>query len=95
MRLAESLGLSFIRRSRADKEPQRQSPFSKWVLRSPLRFPARRFAVRVDLLNQSPESVNVESIAVAASDGKAWRITSKGDPAKALAARTRAKLDFR
>ena len=35
--------------------------------------------MRVDLLNQSPENVKVDAVSLAASDGKAWQIATKGD----------------
>ena len=92
--LIDSLGLSLFAESGPGREPQRQSPFGPSAPSFTIAIPGQTFGVRVDLLNQSPESVNVESIALAASDGKAWRIASKGEQPKTLSARALGQLRF-
>ncbi len=92
--LSDSLGLSLFAEVSPEHEPQRQGPFAPSGPSFTIAIPGQTFGVRVDLLNQSPESVNVESIALAASDGKAWRIASKGEQPKALTARALGQLRF-
>lgn len=92
--LSASLGLSLFAESGPDKEPQRQGPFGQAGPSFTIAIPGQTFGVRVDLLNQSPENVNVESVALAASDGKAWRIASKGEQPKSLSARALGQFRF-
>ena len=77
--LAESLGLSLQVTVMADRP---QGPFGPFAPASPtftIGIPGQTFGVQVIFLNQSPEAVNVEAVSLEASDGKAWKIESRGD----------------
>jgi LmbE family N-acetylglucosaminyl deacetylase len=92
--LAESLGLSLFAVVAPDREPARQGPFPQSGPSFTIAIPGQTFGVRVDLLNQSPENVNVDAVSLAASDGKAWQIASKGEQPKALTARALGQVRF-
>ena len=92
--LADSLGLSLFAVVAPEREPQRQGPYQQSGPSFTIAIPGQAFGVRVDLLNQSPETVNVDSISLGASDGKAWQVASKGEQPKTLAARALGQLRF-
>ena len=61
---------------------------------SPSAFPGRASVSRCSLPNQSPENVSLEDVSLAASDGKSWKFTRRGEAPKALAARALAQVRF-
>ena len=77
--LAESLGLSLQATVAADRPQGPLSPFAPASPTFTIAIPGQSFAVQAILLNQSRETVNVESVSLEASDGKAWKIESRGD----------------
>ena len=77
--LAESLGLSLQAAVMADRP---QGPMGLFSLAAPtftIAIPGQSFGVQAIFLNQSPETVNVEAVSLEASDGRAWKIESRGD----------------
>lgn len=92
--LAEALGVSLQAAVTVEREGQRPSPFAQAGPTFSTAIPGQTFAVRADLVNQSPEALAVDSIALAASDGKAWQISGRGDIPKALPARGEAQARF-
>ncbi len=93
--LVASLGLSLQAAVVPDKEPQGRNPFGMAVPTFTIGIPGQSFGVQVELLNQSPDPVNVESVTLEASDGKQWKIAAAGDPApKSLAGRAQAQTRF-
>ncbi len=92
--LTDSLGLSLFAVVAPDRDPPRQGPFPQSGPSFSIAIPGQTFGVRVDLLNQSPENVNVDAVSLAASDGKAWQIATKGEQPKALAARALGQVRF-
>ena len=77
--LAESLGLSLQATVMADRPQGPLGPFAPASPTFTIGIPGQSFRVQVSLLNQSPETVNVEALSLEASDGKAWKIESRGD----------------
>jgi len=79
----------------ADKEPQGRNPFGGAAPTFTIGIHGQSFGVQVELLNQSPDPVNVETVTLAASDGKAWKISTAGDPAaKSVAGHAQAQARF-
>ena len=62
-----------------------RNPFAGVSPTFTIAIPGQRFGVQVDVLNQSTDTISVDSIQVEASDGKAWKI-GKAEGAKTLAA---------
>jgi LmbE family N-acetylglucosaminyl deacetylase len=83
--LAESLGISLQAMVAPPPSPGARNPFGAVVATFGIAIPGQSFGVQVDVLNQSPEIVNVDAVKVEASDGKAWKIAAAADAAKALA----------
>ncbi len=92
--LAEALGVSLQAAVTVEREGQRPSPYQQVGPTFTTAIPGQSFAVRLDLVNPSPEALAVESISLAASDGKAWQIASKGDSPRTLAPRAEAQARF-
>ncbi|MGD0437307.1 MAG: PIG-L family deacetylase, partial [Bryobacteraceae bacterium] len=92
--LADALGVSLQAAVTVEREGQRPSPYAQGGPTFAVGIPGQSFAVRVDVLNQSPETLSVESVVLAASDGKAWQIAGKGDQPKTLASRAQAQARF-
>jgi LmbE family N-acetylglucosaminyl deacetylase len=92
--LAEALGVSLQAAVTVEREGQRPSPFAQAGPTFATAIPGQSFAVRVDLLNQSSETLGVESVSLRASDGKAWQIASKGESPRTLAGRAQAQARF-
>lgn len=93
--LAASLGLSVYAAVVADKEPQGRNPFGGAAPTFTIGIPGQSFTVQVELLNQSPEPVNVDGVTLRAADGKAWRIATAGDPAaKSVAGHAQTQARF-
>ncbi|MGA2269687.1 MAG: PIG-L family deacetylase [Bryobacteraceae bacterium] len=92
--LAESLGLSLQATVMPDREPQRIGPFALAGPTFTIGIPGQTFGVEVDLLNQSPETVNVEAVSLEASGDQTWKIASPGDTRKILAGRTQTQARF-
>jgi LmbE family N-acetylglucosaminyl deacetylase len=85
--LAESLGLSLEAAVTLEKEPaQLRTVFSIPTPTFQIAIPGQSFYVQVELLNQSPEPVSVESVKLEASDGKPWKIAGTAEAKKSLAA---------
>jgi LmbE family N-acetylglucosaminyl deacetylase len=57
-------------------------------------IPGQKFGVRVTLLNSSGAAVQLDSISVAPSDGKAWQISATKEPPKALGPREQAEAQY-
>ena len=92
--LAASLGLSLQASVVADKEPAR-NPFGAVSPTFTIAIPGQAFKVLVEVSNQSPEDVNVDSVTLKPSDGKAWQIGLTGNPpAKTLGPRKQAQVRF-
>jgi LmbE family N-acetylglucosaminyl deacetylase len=66
--------------------PGARNPFAAIAPTFTIAIPGQSFGVQVDVLNQSPETVNVDAIEVEASDGKGWKIGAAADAAKSLSA---------
>ena len=77
--LAESLGLSLQAAVMADRPQGPLGPFAPASPTFTIAIPGQSFAVQAILLNQSPETVDVESVSLEASDGKSWKIESRGN----------------
>jgi LmbE family N-acetylglucosaminyl deacetylase len=77
--LAEALGLSLQATVVADRPQGPMGPFAPASPTFTVAIPGQSFAVQATVLNQSPETVNVEAVSLEASDGKAWKIESRGD----------------
>lgn len=92
--LVDSLGLSVFAAVAPEREPQRQGPYVQSAQLFTIAIPGQTFGVRVELSNQSPEAINVENVALTASDGKAWQFTGKGDQPKTVAPRAQAQVRF-
>ncbi len=70
-------------------EHEATGPFARFSGSQPtfmIGIPGQSFAVETHLLNEGPQALNIESIEVKASDGKAWDIRPEGAPASSLAA---------
>ena len=82
-----ALGLSFQSIVAPDKEP---SGLFRAFAGTPVTFtvaiPGQHFAIQSHLLNGGPESVNVLSLTVNASDGKDWKISGQSAEGVDLAA---------
>ena len=63
-----------------------RTPFSSPGPTFQIAIPGQSFYVQVELLNQSPDPVGVESVKLEASDGKAWKIAGTAEAKKSLAA---------
>ena len=92
--LTDSLGLSLFAVVAPEHEPERQGPYPQSGPSFTIAIPGQTFGVRVELLNQSPESVDVNTVSLAASDGKSWQIAEKAAPPKTLAARALGQVRF-
>jgi LmbE family N-acetylglucosaminyl deacetylase len=91
--LTESLGLS-LQAAVAPDQPQGTNIFSMPMTTFTIAIPGQNFGVQVDLLNESPEPVTVDTVTVAASDGKAWKIAAAGNPPKNLAPHALSAVKF-
>jgi len=78
--LAESLGLSLQAAVTLGNAPQARNPFALTTPTFTIGIPGQTFGVQVDVINQSPDAINVEAVAVEASDGKPWKIAATGEP---------------
>ena len=78
--LAASLGLVLQAAVLPEKEPQGRNPFGAAVPTFTIAIPGQSFGVQVEFLNESPDPVNLDAVTLEASDGKAWKIQSAGDP---------------
>ncbi|MGI9071490.1 MAG: PIG-L family deacetylase [Bryobacteraceae bacterium] len=93
--LTLALGLSF----QATVAPEKEStgPFAAFG-GSPVTFsiaiPEQSFSVQSHLLNQSSDSVGIESVEIKPSDGKAWNIRPERSPKPALGAGEDMRLKF-
>ena len=92
--LADSLGVSLIGVVAPDREPAQQGPFPQIGPSFTIAIPGQTFGVRVELMNSSPETVSVDTVALAASDGKPWTFSPKGDLPKTLAPRALGQARF-
>lgn len=84
--LAAALGISVQAIVAPPPSPGARNPFGAVVPTFGIAIPGQSFRVQVDVLNQSPEVINVDAVKVVASDGKAWKIGAPADAAKTLAA---------
>jgi len=92
--LVDSLGLSLFAVVAPDREPARQGPFPQSGPSFTIAIPGQNFTVRVELMNPSPDAINVDALALAASDGKSWTFASQGDLPKTVAARMLGQARF-
>ena len=92
--LAESLGLSIQATVSASNASQSRNPFAMPSPTFTIGIPGQNFGVAVDLINESPDAVNVEAVAVEAADGKAWKIAPEGEPPRSLAGRAQTAVRF-
>ena len=92
--LVDALGLSMDAAVMPARPPQGPNPFAPPGPTFGLAIPGQSFSVQVDLLNQSPEAVTVESVTLTASDGKAWQIQNRDKAPAALASRTLEHVAF-
>jgi len=92
--LAESLGLSLQAAVTPAVLPPARNPFALTTPTFTIGIPGQTFGVQVDVINQSPDAVNVEAVAVEASDGKQWKIAASGEAPKSLAGRTQTTVRF-
>jgi LmbE family N-acetylglucosaminyl deacetylase len=80
--LAEALGLSLQAAVMADRPQGPLAPFLPAAETFAIAIPGQAFGVQANLVNQSPETVKVEEVSLKASDGKAWKIESRGGEAR-------------
>jgi len=90
--LTASLGLSLQASVSPDKEPT--GPYGGQAETFTSAIPGQSFKVQTDLVNEGAEAVNIVSTSVAASDGKAWRISMTDAAPKGVASRQDAKVHF-
>lgn len=93
--LSDALGLSIQATVMPEHEPS--GPFRAFAGAGPtftVATPGQHFGVEVQLVNESPDSVNVQGVSLEASDGKAWQIQPRADAPKSLAARQEARVQF-
>jgi LmbE family N-acetylglucosaminyl deacetylase len=69
-----------------------RNPFAAVFPTFGIAIPGQSFGVQVDILNQSPEAVHLDSATVEASDGKAWKIAAPADAARDLAAHAQVRF---
>src|ERR1019366_5888548 len=70
--LAESLGLSLQAVVFAGRPPGPMGPFAPASPTFTTAIPGQTFGVQVTLLNQSPETMNVDAVSIEASGTQAW-----------------------
>jgi LmbE family N-acetylglucosaminyl deacetylase len=92
--LTDALGFSLQAAVMPSREPQGPNPFAPQGPTFGIAIPGQAFRVQVDLLNQSPEALNVESVSMAASDGRKWQIQNRDEAPKTLASRALAHVRF-
>jgi LmbE family N-acetylglucosaminyl deacetylase len=71
--LTLALGLSFQATVAPDKEPT--GAFGGAPVTFTIAIPGQHFSAQTRVLNAGPEQVNVNSVRIAATDGKAWQIS--------------------
>ncbi len=79
------MGISLLALVAPDREPQGPRAFRQAGPTFTIGIPGQTFGVQIQLVNQSRENVSVASVSLAASDGKDWKFSSKGEGPKALA----------
>ena len=93
--LAAALGISLQATVAPPPAPAgSRNPFAAVAPTFTIAIPGQSFGVQVDVLNQSPETVNVDSVKVEASDGKAWKIGVAAEAVKSLAPHGQAHARF-
>ncbi len=92
--LTDALGLDLQAAVMPDREPQGRNPFGGAAPTFTIAIPGQAFGVQVDISEQGPENVAVESVTLGASDRKAWRIETKAEPPKSLAGRQQVHAKF-
>ena len=92
--LTDALGLDLQAAVMPDREPQGRYPFGGAAPTFTIAIPGQAFGVQVDISDQGPENVAVESVSVASSDGKAWRVETKAEPPKSIAGRQQVHAKF-
>ncbi len=83
--LTLALGLSFDAAVGPEKEPT--GPFAAFSGGTPtfaIAIPGQTFPVQTHLVNNGSEAVNIESLDLAASDGKNWTIHPESSPKPSL-----------
>jgi LmbE family N-acetylglucosaminyl deacetylase len=95
--LIVALGISFDAAIAPDKEPP-PGPFPA-IFATPyvgfaVAIPGQSFAVQANLFNESPETLNVEDIGLAPSDGKQWSVHPEASPTAMLAGGKEMRLRF-
>ena len=92
--LTESLGLTVHAAVLPDREPQNPGPFPQILSTFTIAIPGQSFGVEVDLLNQSPEAVNLDRVQLVSSDAKPWQFRNRGEAPKSVASHSRAQIRF-
>jgi LmbE family N-acetylglucosaminyl deacetylase len=92
--LAESLGLSLQATVMADRPQGPMGPFAPASETFTIGIPGQTFGVQAVLVNQSPETVNVEAVSLEASGDGAWKIDSSGEVRKSLGGRSQTQASF-
>ena len=83
--LTQSLQLSFDSFVASEQEQRRtEGVFGGPSATFTTAIPGQSFFVSADLLNQGPEAVGIESVAISATDGKEWDIHTGDSPAASL-----------
>jgi LmbE family N-acetylglucosaminyl deacetylase len=92
--LIAALGLDVQAAVMPDHEPQERNPFAAASPTFTIAIPGQAFGVQVDVSDQGPDPVSLESVSVAASDGKAWKIEPKAAAPKTIAGRGQGQAKF-
>jgi LmbE family N-acetylglucosaminyl deacetylase len=91
--LTLALGISFNAAVAPDREPDNRFGGAQPATFT-IAIPGQSFAVETRLFNQGTETVNVESVEIAPSDGKTWNIHTEKSPEPSLAAGKDTRLKF-
>lgn len=93
--LTLALGLSFDAAVAPEKEPT--GPFAAFAGATPtfaIAIPGQTFPVQAHLVNEGSEPVNIESLNLAASDGRNWTIHPEASPSPTLPGAKDLRLRF-
>ncbi len=93
--LAEALSLSLQANVMPEHEPTGMlRGFAGPTPTFTMAIPGQKFGVKVTLLNSSPAAVQLDSISLHPSDGKAWQISAVKEAPKSLASQAQAEAQF-
>src|SRR5579883_117741 len=90
--LSLALGLSF--QAAVAQEKDQRGPFPSTPLTFTIAIPGQHFPVECRMLNLGAKAVKLESLTLAASDGKAWHFAGEGPETSEIAPGAEAKRKF-